>query len=43
MSLTLDEVAQIRFRMARRNENGYKVSDRGRVPGHVVEAYEAAN
>ncbi|HMR50316.1 MAG TPA: DivIVA domain-containing protein [Arachnia sp.] len=27
MSLTLDEVAQIRFRMARRNENGYKVSD----------------
>ena len=27
MSLTLDEVAQIRFRMARRNENGYKVTD----------------
>ena len=25
------------------HEDGYKVSDRGRVPGHVVEAYEAAN
>jgi len=25
------------------NENGYKVSDRGRVPAAVVEAYDAAH
>ncbi|GED98854.1 histone-like nucleoid-structuring protein Lsr2 [Gordonia crocea] len=25
------------------NANGYTVSDRGRIPGHIVEAYEAAN
>ncbi len=25
------------------NENGYQVSDRGRIPLHIVEAYEAAN
>ena len=23
--------------------NGYEVSDRGRIPGNVMEAYEAAN
>ncbi|GAB09768.1 putative LSR2-like protein [Gordonia araii NBRC 100433] len=25
------------------NANGYTVSDRGRIPGHIVEAYDAAN
>ncbi|MFT4199871.1 histone-like nucleoid-structuring protein Lsr2 [Gordonia sp. (in: high G+C Gram-positive bacteria)] len=25
------------------NSNGYQVSDRGRIPGHIVEAYDAAN
>ncbi len=25
------------------NANGYTVSDRGRVPGHIVEAFDAAN
>lgn len=25
------------------NENGHTVSDRGRIPLHIVEAYEAAN
>ncbi len=24
-------------------ENGFEVSDRGRIPGNVMEAYEAAN
>jgi len=39
MSLTLDEVAQIRFRMARRNENGYKVSDVDLFIDKVEEAF----
>ncbi|MFT3900662.1 MAG: Lsr2 family protein [Gordonia sp. (in: high G+C Gram-positive bacteria)] len=25
------------------NSNGYSVSDRGRIPGHIVEAFDAAN
>ena len=25
------------------NANGYTVSDRGRIPGHIVEAYDAAH
>ncbi|QKT07989.1 Lsr2 family protein [Gordonia sp. X0973] len=25
------------------NSNGYTVSDRGRIPGHIVEAYDAAH
>lgn len=25
------------------HENGFEVSDRGRIPGHIVEAYNAAN
>lgn len=39
MSLTLDEVAQIRFRMARRNENGYKVTDVDVFIDKVEEAF----